>query len=182
LTPAARDAAAPAEVPDAAIPSLLESGQLRVRDALNSVNLYQVEIHKKFALATACLVLALLGAPIALRFPRGGVGLTIGVSLVVFGLYYVALIAGESLARRGLVPAYLSMWGANILFTIIALILLASMGKEAGSSRAGDVHEMLETLRRRLRGTRDEPLRIRARRRPARRRASEPDTQQTKIK
>jgi lipopolysaccharide export system permease protein len=151
LSPTARDSSAPAEVPDAAIPALLENGRLRVHDALNSVNLYQVEIHKKFALAVACFVLALLGAPIALRFPRGGVGLTIGVSLIVFGLYYVALIAGESLARRGLVPPFVSMWGANIVFAVVALILLASMGKEAGSSRAGDVHEMLETLRRRFR-------------------------------
>jgi lipopolysaccharide export system permease protein len=151
LSPAARDSTSPEEVPDAAIPGLLENGRLRLHDARNSVNLYQVEIHKKFALAAACLVLALLGAPIALRFPRGGVGLTIGVSLIVFGLYYVALIAGESLARRGLVPAFVSMWGANILFTVIALVLLVSMGKEAGSSRAGDIHEMLETLRRRLR-------------------------------
>lgn len=151
LSPAARDSSLPVEVPDAAIPGLLESGRLQVRDALNSVNLYQVEIHKKFALAVACFVLALLGAPIALRFPRGGVGLTIGVSLIVFGLYYVALIAGESLARRGLVPPFVSMWGANLLFTVVALILLASMGKEAGSSRAGDVHEMIESVRRRLR-------------------------------
>jgi lipopolysaccharide export system permease protein len=151
LSPAARDASSPVQVPEAAVPALLENGRIRVLDALNSVNLYEVEIHKKFALAAACFVLALLGAPIALRFPRGGVGLTIGVSLIVFGLYYVALIAGESLARRGMVPAYLSMWGANILFTLIALALLASMGKEAGSSRAGDIQEMLETVRRRLR-------------------------------
>ncbi|HEY3258032.1 MAG TPA: LptF/LptG family permease, partial [Gemmatimonadaceae bacterium] len=151
VTPAMRDAEAPPEVPDASIPSLLESARMQVRDALISVNLYQVEIHKKFALAAACFVLALLGAPIALRFPRGGVGLTIGVSLIVFGLYYVALIAGESLARRGLMPAFVSMWMANIIFTIIALVLLAHMGKEAGSSRAGDMHEIFEGIRRRFR-------------------------------
>ncbi len=151
VTPAVRDAEAPAEVPDASIPSLLESARMQVRDALISVNLYQVEIHKKFALAAACFVLALLGAPIALRFPRGGVGLTIGVSLIVFGLYYVALIAGESLARRGLMPAFVSMWMANIIFTIVALVLLAHMGKEAGSSRAGDMHEIFEGIRSRFR-------------------------------
>src|SRR6266487_1296100 len=59
---------------------------------------------KKFALAVACFVFVLLGAPIALRFPRGGVGLTIGVSLVVFALYYICLIAGESISKRGLMP------------------------------------------------------------------------------
>jgi lipopolysaccharide export system permease protein len=90
---------APRNIPDEAIPSQAEGARLRVIETLRSLNRYEVEIHKKFALAAACFIFVLLGAPIALRFPRAGVGLTIGVSLVVFGLYYVGLIAGESLAR-----------------------------------------------------------------------------------
>lgn len=116
-------------------------------ETMKSMNRYEVEIQKKFALAAACFIFVLLGAPIALRFPRAGVGLTIGVSLVVFGLYYVGLIAGESLARRGLVPPFVSMWIANAIFGTIALILLARMGKESGSSRGGDFREFLDNLR-----------------------------------
>jgi lipopolysaccharide export system permease protein len=123
---------------------------LRVVDTLHSLNRYDVEIQKKFALAAACFIFVLLGAPIALRFPRAGVGLTIGVSLVVFGLYYVGLIAGESLARRGMVPPVVSMWIANVVFGLIALVLLARMGKEAGSSRGGDFREMIDNLKYRL--------------------------------
>ena len=133
--------------PDEVIPSQAEGARLRVIETLRSLNRYEVEIQKKFALAAACFIFVLLGAPIALRFPRAGVGLTIGVSLVVFGLYYVGLIAGESLARRGLMPPFVSMWLANVLFGVIALILLARMGKEAGSSRSGDFSEMIENLR-----------------------------------
>ena len=141
---------APRNIPDEAIPSQAEGARLRVIETLRSLNRYEVEIHKKFALAAACFIFVLLGAPIALRFPRAGVGLTIGVSLVVFGLYYVGLIAGESLARRGLMPPFVSMWLANVLFGVIALILLARMGKEAGSSRSGDFSEMIENLRYKL--------------------------------
>jgi len=138
--------------PASIIPGQAESARLRVIDSIRSINRYEVEIQKKFAIAAACFIFVLLGAPIALRFPRGGVGLTIGVSMVVFGLYYVGLIAGESLARRGHVPPVVSMWIANAVFGAIALILLARMGKESGSSRGGDFHEMLESLRHRLRG------------------------------
>lgn len=137
-------------IPDEVIPSQAEGARLRVMETIRSLNRYEVEIHKKFALAAACFIFVLLGAPIALRFPRAGVGLTIGVSLVVFGLYYVGLIAGESLARRGMMPPFVSMWLANALFGVIALILLARMGKEAGSSRSGDFSEMIENLRYRL--------------------------------
>ena len=67
----------------------LEASRIRLNDSATLMNTYGVEIHKKFALAVACFVFVLLGAPIALRFPRGGVGLALGVSLFVFALYYV---------------------------------------------------------------------------------------------
>ena len=101
-----------------------------------------------------CFVFVILGAPIALRFPRGGVGLTIGVSLLVFALYYVGLIAGESLARRGIVPPFISMWAANIIFSAIALVLLSRMGRENSTGRGGDLHELLESIRARFSGSR----------------------------
>lgn len=31
---------------------------------------FEIEIHKKFAIAAACLVFVIIGAPVALRFPR----------------------------------------------------------------------------------------------------------------
>ena len=150
LNPRADSTTGNREIPNELIPSQLESARLRVSETLRSLNRYEVEIQKKFALAAACFIFVLLGAPIALRFPRAGVGLTIGVSLVVFGLYYVGLIAGESLARRGLVPPFVSMWIANVVFLLIALILLARMGRETGSSR-GDFREVLYNFKFRFR-------------------------------
>ena len=76
-----------------------EQLKLQVGLAQSTIDGDSVEIEKKFAIAAACVIFVLLGAPVALRFPRGGVGLTIGVSLGVFGLYYVGLVAGEALAR-----------------------------------------------------------------------------------
>ena len=125
----------------------LETLRVRLDESTRQMNAYGVEIHKKFALAVACFVFVLLGAPIALRFPRGGVGLTIGVSLFVFALYYVCLIVGESLGKRGLIPAVVSMWMANVIFAMIALLLLAKMGKEGSTARGGDMREMFDSIR-----------------------------------
>ena len=121
--------------------------RVRLQDSAQLMNSYGVEIHKKFALAVACFVFVLLGAPIALRFPRGGVGLTIGVSLFVFALYYICLIAGESIAKRGLMPAVVSMWMANVIFALIALWMLSKMGQEGSTARGGDMKEMIGTLK-----------------------------------
>ena len=119
----------------------------RIAESERTRDMFGVEIHKKFSLAVACIVFVLIGAPIALRFPRGGVGLVISVSLSVFALYYVGLIAGQSLAENGTLSPFWSMWMANILFTVFGLGLLSRMGKESGSSRGGDMREMLDMLR-----------------------------------
>jgi lipopolysaccharide export system permease protein len=89
----------------------------------------------------------LVGAPIALRFPRGGVGLVIGVSLTIFGIYYIGLIAGEALADRNVLTPFWAMWAANILLTAVGLVLLSRMGRESATTRGGDFGEMLEIVR-----------------------------------
>jgi len=114
------------------------SNKLRYDTARRAKNRYEIEIHKKFALAAACLIFVVLGAPLALRFPRGGVGLVLLVSLIVFALYYVGLIGGESLANKGLVPPFWAMWGTNVVLTIVGVVLLLRMGREDGAGRGGN--------------------------------------------
>lgn len=111
---------------------------------------YALEIQKKFSLAAVCIVFALIGAPIALRFPRGGVGLVIGISFSIFALFYVGLTAGESLSNNGIVSPFWAMWAGNIVFLFVGLILYARMGHEGGSSRGGDLREFLYALRLRV--------------------------------
>jgi lipopolysaccharide export LptBFGC system permease protein LptF len=84
---------------------------------------YEVEIQKKYALAAASIFLALAGAAVALRFPRGGTGLAIVVSFAVFGGYWISLIAGESLADRRMVSPLVAMWTANALLFAVASVL-----------------------------------------------------------
>jgi lipopolysaccharide export system permease protein len=133
--------------PNSAELAEIEALRIRLQDSAQLMNSYGVEIHKKFALAVACFVFVLLGAPIALRFPRGGVGLTIGVSLFVFALYYVCLIAGESIAKRGMMPAVVSMWMANVIFGLVALWMLSKMGQEGSTARGGDMRDMFGAIR-----------------------------------
>ena len=118
-----------------------------ITDARSTMSRYQVEIQKKFALAAACVVFVLFGAPIALRFPRGGVGLVIVASLVAFALYYICLIAGETLADKLILNPIIAMWLANVIFTIAGLFLLVRVQRSGATSRGGDAGEMIEAAR-----------------------------------
>jgi lipopolysaccharide export system permease protein len=126
---------------------LAETMKVQLTQSQMVIDGNQVEIEKKFAIAFACVIFSLLGAPIALRFPRGGVGMTIGVSLGVFGLYYVGLIVGESLARRGIASPFLSMWAANFILLAVGSVLTYRLGTEGSTSRGSEASEFLTRLR-----------------------------------
>jgi len=128
----------------------VNEAKMRLDQQTRYRNRYLIEIHKKFSLAAACLIFVILGAPIAVRFPRGGVGLVLGVSLLVFALYYVGLIGGEALANNGYLPPFWAMWGTNVILTAVGLVLLFRMGREAGSGRGGDWGDRWDAIRARF--------------------------------
>jgi lipopolysaccharide export system permease protein len=140
--------------PPDADPSLrmarVAEAKMRLDMQSKSRNRFLIEIHTKFSLAAACLIFVILGAPIAVRFPRGGVGLVLGVSLLVFALYYVGLIGGEALANNGYLPPFWAMWGTNVILTAIGVVLLFRMGRDAGSGRGGDWGDKLDAFKARF--------------------------------
>ncbi|HUE96977.1 MAG TPA: LptF/LptG family permease [Longimicrobiaceae bacterium] len=98
---------------------------------------YQVEVQKKYSIAVATLVFVLIGIPTALRFPTGGIGMVVAVSLAIFGVYYVGLIGGETLGDEGYVTPIVAMWATNILFGALGLFGFVMLGREHGTSRGG---------------------------------------------
>ena len=125
----------------------IEVMKARVHDSQIAMSRYETEIQKKFALAAACIVFVLLGAPIGIRFPRGGVGLVIGVSIAVFALYYVGLIVGEDLADKLILDPVVAMWMANALFTVVGVAGLIRVQRVGGSARGGDSSELFDSIR-----------------------------------
>jgi lipopolysaccharide export LptBFGC system permease protein LptF len=97
---------------------------------------YEVEIQKKFALAAACLVLAVAGAAIALRFPRGGIALVIATSAVVFTGYYASTLAGEALADRQVISPFVAMWMTNEFLLAVTVLLVWRPGRPRGTRGA----------------------------------------------
>jgi lipopolysaccharide export system permease protein len=108
-----------------------------------SLDAFWVEIHKKFAISFACIVFVLMGAPLAIRFPRGGVGMVIAVSVGIFAVYWAGLIGGENLADKGVVTPFWAMWAPDLTFLLLGLVLALRMGRSTGSNRGGGMDEIL---------------------------------------
>ncbi|MEJ2153432.1 MAG: LptF/LptG family permease, partial [Gemmatimonadota bacterium] len=99
--------------------------------ALRQRSKYLVEYHKKFAIPFACLIFILVGAPIGVRAKRGGYGFAMGLSTLAFVFYYMALTGGEDLADRRLLPPWLAMWLANIVFLVFGIWLFNRASRDS---------------------------------------------------
>jgi lipopolysaccharide export system permease protein len=120
----------------------------REASARRRADKFLVEIHKKWALAAANIPFVLIAVAMALRFPRGGMGLVIGGAMFVYAVAYVGLTAGESLADRGFLPPAVAMWTSNAILTVLAILGLVAVHRQSGSTRGGDVGELLDWFRR----------------------------------
>lgn len=84
---------------------------------------FLVEIHKKASIPVACILFAMIGAPLGLLVRKGNMGIHAIISTVLFTYYWISIIQGEKLADRLIVSPFLGMWFANITMAIAAVIL-----------------------------------------------------------
>ncbi len=120
----------------------------QIRAHERRIDVLSVEVHKKWAIAVACIVFVLLGAPLAMRFPRGGAGMVIAVSIAIFTIYWAGLIGGEHLADDDKVSPFIAMWAPDILFATFGAGLAMRMGRQAATSRGGGWEDIVAPITR----------------------------------
>jgi LPS export ABC transporter permease LptF/LPS export ABC transporter permease LptG len=95
----------------------------------------RVEIQRRFAFPVACMVFALLAAPLAARPRRGGRAMGFIVSLLLVCAYYLMFIVGAGLAKEGRVSPVLGIWAANFLTGLAGLALIPGMEQIRSSTK-----------------------------------------------
>lgn len=101
-----------------------------------------VEINKKLVISTSCIIFVLIGVPIGIRFPRGGVNMVIVVSSIVIGVYQIGLTNGEDWADRGLANPFWSMWTPSLIFLVLGIFLVSRMGRWTAAVRGSGWREI----------------------------------------
>jgi LPS export ABC transporter permease LptG len=106
-------------------------------------NLARVEIHKKFAIPFACIAFGILGLPLGITNRRGGKssGFSLSIAIVVF--YYVMISNGEQLAANGKIPAWLGMWGANLILLAVGIFLLSRANRDVAVRSEGGLFKRM---------------------------------------
>lgn len=86
-----------------------------------------VELHYRFALPVASLVLALVGIPLGLFTRKGGKASGVILTILLVFVYYILMAFGMSLARQGRIPPAFGLWLANAAFALGGTLMLMNL-------------------------------------------------------
>jgi lipopolysaccharide export system permease protein len=84
----------------------------------------RVEFHKRIVLAVACFAFVLLGAPLATKTHRQETTVGIGISLGLIFLFYLFIIAAETLIKHPWTQPHLIVWIPAVVSIGLGLILI----------------------------------------------------------
>ncbi|MBR4491767.1 MAG: LptF/LptG family permease, partial [Bacteroidales bacterium] len=92
---------------------------------------YEIEWHRKFTLCAACLILFFIGAPLGSIIRKGGIGIPLTISILIFVFYWVVSTIGERMARIGSLTSAQGMWISSLILLPIGLFLIFKSTRES---------------------------------------------------
>lgn len=110
----------------ARISSLLNDAQYNaiiIQDNESYYNRHAIELHRKFTLSFACLIFFFIGAPLGAIIRKGGLGMPVVVSVLMFIVYYIIDTMGVKFARESVIDVWQGMWLSSFVLLPIGIFL-----------------------------------------------------------
>ncbi len=89
-----------------------------------------VEVQKRFSLPVACLILGVFALPLACAFEGARRQMGVGISLLLFLVYYGIFSVGLNAGEGGRLPPQIGMWLGNVLFAVATVAGLFMVNRE----------------------------------------------------
>ena len=115
-----------------AVDADLEFKAMVTEDANRMIRQHKIEMYKKFVLSLSCLIFFFIGAPLGTIIRKGGLGIPVIVSVLVFIVYYILDNSGYQMARRGIWV----IWFGELLATMVLVPLAVFVTYKANKDSA----------------------------------------------
>lgn len=107
----------------------------------------RIELHRRFALPLACMVLALVGIPLGISTRKGGKSAGYIIALLLgFFCYHLSSLTLVNVARKGTLPIPVAIWLPDAAFLVAGIIFLYRMERPGDSDILSAVQRTLAPL------------------------------------
>jgi lipopolysaccharide export system permease protein len=104
------------------IRSLQQSDEMLTANVRN-LNRFGIEWHKKYTFAFACLIFLFIGAPLGAIIRKGGIGMPLVISVLLFILYWIITTTGEKISRDSVTTIWQGVWFSSFVFLPAGILL-----------------------------------------------------------
>ncbi|HET8636023.1 MAG TPA: LptF/LptG family permease, partial [Acidobacteriaceae bacterium] len=88
-----------------------------------------IELHQRFALPLACVLLALVGIPLGISSRKGGKSTAFVLTVLLAFLYFLGFSALVGMAKNGSLPVPIAVWTPDAVFLVLGVALLFRLEK-----------------------------------------------------
>ncbi|MDD4145042.1 MAG: LptF/LptG family permease [Prolixibacteraceae bacterium] len=110
------------------------------------LNRYSMERHRKYTLSFAVLIFFFIGAPLGAIIRKGGLGMPVVVSILLFIAYYIISMTGEKSAREDVWDMFAGMWFSSFVFLPVGIWLSYKAARDAALMNAETYTRILGKL------------------------------------
>ncbi len=93
---------------------------------------HDIEWHRKFTLSVACFVMFFIGAPFGTIIRKGGFGMPLVVSVVLYIIFHILTITGEKMAKTESATPASGMWMAIFVLIPVGFFLTYQAANDSG--------------------------------------------------
>lgn len=108
-----------------------EFNAITMDDKQLTIRRHKIELMKKFTLSLACIIFFFIGAPLGAIIRKGGLGVPIVVSVILFIIYYIIDNTGYKLARDGVWPVWQGIWLSSAILLPLGVFLTSRATKDS---------------------------------------------------
>ena len=109
----------------------LEFKAMLSHDTEARIRMHRIEAIGKFTLALSCLIFFFIGAPLGAIIRKGGLGVPVIISVLVFIIFYIFDNTGYRMARLGAWPIWFGKGIATAVLTPVAVFFTYKANKDS---------------------------------------------------
>jgi lipopolysaccharide export system permease protein len=96
-----------------------------------NIRRHRTEWHQKFTLSLSCLFFFFIGAPLGSIIRKGGLGMPVVISVLIFIIYYVINNMGYKMARDGKWIMFMGMWLSSAVLAPLGVFLTYKSNRDS---------------------------------------------------
>ena len=98
------------------------------------INLHKISINERYSLIFACIFLFLIGASLGAIIRKGGLGLPLVLSIVIFLTYHYIGVFGKNAAEDSSISPFIGSWISTFIIAPFAIYLTKIVSADRGIS------------------------------------------------